>query len=544
MNDFQKTIAYFCAEFGLDSNLPIYAGGLGVLAGDTLKAAADLQLNLVGVGLLYRGSGSVQIINQQGLQQEADYPFDPVSAGLEHVYLDDQPLFIHVHLTTQDVWLRVWKKTISEKVILYLLDSDTDQNEVNERDLTHVLYAGAEDVVIKQQLLLSIGGVKLLHTLGIHPDIYHIQEGRPALVHWQLIRSYMDNNGLSFEQALATAKEKTVYTNHTLVAAGIGKSRSDILKGFGQYYADKMGVSSDTLIDLGIEKDGQGFSFTRLALNSSRNASGVSKLHTGLSKKLWPEYNWTNITNGVHLGTWQDSAIRDNQENPQALWQAHLDNKNKLMEFVKNRTGYGYDPNRLVIGWARRIAGYKRYQALFDDIERLIKIVRSQDQPVQILMAGKAHRLDEQGKISLQEIIHHFQKELSGYALFIPNYDLDVANHLVKGCDVWLNTPEKGKEACGTSGMKAISNGVLNLTVEDGWAAEVDWNGVGWTLDSDNISGSIYSHLEKNVIPTFYQKNEFGYPTKWLEMMKNSIVLSEKFSAKRMVEEYRDKLYQ
>lgn len=538
----QHPVAYFCAEFGLEANLPIYAGGLGVLAGDTLKAAADEKLPMVGIGLLYRGNGAKQVISLDGMQSEQDVDFDPLNAGLEHVYVDDQPLFIHVHLTQVDVWLRVWKKQIGE-IALYLLDSETDQNELNERGITHVLYPASEDVSIKQQVLLSVGGVKLLHSLGIHPSIYHVQEGRASLVHWQLIRSYMDNHGMSFRQAFDLAKSKTVYTNHTLVAAGIGQAKSDLLKMYGQYYAQKMGVSIEALIDPGNEPDKTDFSFTRLALNTARRASGVSQLHTALSSKLWPEYDWVNITNGVHLPTWQQENIRVNKDDPKKLWQSHQENKKELAKFVKNRTGFTFDSDRLVIAWARRIAGYKRYDALYQDMERLVKIVKNEQRPVQILMAGKAHRLDEQGKVILQQVIHHFQNELSGNALFIPDYDLDVARYLVSGCDVWLNTPEKGNEASGTSGMKAISNGVLQLTVADGWAGEVDWPKYGWTLDSDNISESIYERLEGEVVPMYFVRNKYGFSPDWVELMHNSIDLAESFSAKRMIREYVEKLY-
>lgn len=545
MSDFtvKNPVAYFCAEFGLQAKYPLYAGGLGVLAGDTLKAAADMGFPVVGVGLLYRGDASIQVIDETGMQREEDMKFDPFEAGLEHLYIDDQPVFIRVHLTTLDVWLRCWKKTLSNKVTLYLLDADTDQNEIVERSITHVLYGGEEDTKIKQQMLLGIGGVKLLHTLGIHPELYHVQEGRPALLQWQLTRSYMEDHGKPFKEARLMAQQKTVYTNHTLVAAGIGKSNSELLKLYGEYYADKMEVSIDELTSLGDEPDGSGFSFTRLALNTSKKASGVSQLHTQLSQRLWPQYTWTNVTNGVHLPTWQSQQIKDAQQDDQRLWQAHNQEKKNLAEFALARTGYSYDPNRLVIAWARRFAGYKRYTALFEDINRLISILRNSQRPVQLLMAGKAHKLDTVGKRKLQQIIRYFARELNGYALFIPNYDLDVAQAMVRGADIWLNTPRKGKEACGTSGMKAISNGVLQCTVRDGWSAEVDWQGLGWELEDENISESLYQTLEEKIVPLFYDRDGQGIPREWVQMMKGSIQLAEKYSAKRMMQEYIEKLY-
>jgi glycogen phosphorylase len=541
----QHPIAYFCAEYGIQSNLPIYAGGLGVLAGDTIKAAADANLPFVGIGLLYRGERQVQFINHEGLQEEHDMDFDPLSAGLEHVYKDDQPMFIRVHMTEIDVWCRVWKKTFTDNVTLYLLDTDTDQNQLSERGITHPLYSGTEETALKQQLILGIGGVKLLHTMGINPGVIHINEGRPAFVHWQLIREYMDEHGMDFIKAHQFAKSKTVYTNHTLVTAGLNMVDIALLKRYGQYYADKMKVSIDQLLEHGINEDNgkPSFSMTTYGLNTSRKASGVSQMHTDMSKEIWPGFDWHNITNGVHMPSWQDREIRDCDLNTDCLWEIHLQKKQQLANFVKDKTGFSYDPNSLVISWARRLAGYKRFDAVFADIERLRAILKHSQKPVQFLAAGKAHVSDKKGKLMLQKIIKYMAKELSGAAIFIPNYDLEVAAMLVKGSDLWLNIPEYGKEACGTSGMKAISNGVLKCTVPDGWAYEVDWEGVGWTLNSDGVSSDLYSKLETEIIPMFYNRDGQGIPREWLERMKKSIQMSGRFSAKRMLDEYLEKLY-
>jgi glycogen phosphorylase len=536
-------IAYFCAEFGLEPKYPWYAGGLGVLAGDTLKQANDEKFPMVGIGLMYRGEASQQVLTLDGQQEEVDSLFDPLTNGIEHVYQDDEPLFIKVHLTEIDVWLRVWKKTLGDSVTLYLLDTDTDQNQLSERSITHLLYSGTEESVIKQQLLLGIGGVKVLHHLGIHPSVYHVQEGRPSFLHWQLIRAYMEQNGMDFMEAREQARQKTVYTNHTLVGAGNPSYDASLLKRYAQYYADKMGVNVETLLEVGLEGDPDRFFVTRFALNTSVRASGVSQLHTKLSAESWPGYDWMNITNGVHLPTWQDPTLKSLQDKPAELWQRHQQLKQNLSEFVQRRTGYSYNPDHLVITWARRLAGYKRFTALFEDLERLVAILKNTNRPVQLLMAGKAHRLDTTGKQLLQEIVGYMQNELSGQALFIPNYDLEVANYLVKGSDLWLNTPELGKEACGTSGMKAISNGVVNCTVADGWSAEVEWFGKGWTLDSERISEDLYQKLEHEIVPLYYQRSAHGVPEQWVQMMQASMTLSEQFSAARMLKEYREKLY-
>lgn len=538
-----QLIAYFCAEYGLESRLPIYAGGLGVLSGDTLKAAADKKIPVVAIGLLYHGEAAKQIITPEGEQIEVDVPFDELSVGLEHVYVDDKPLFIKVHLTEIDIWVRVWKKTIGDTVTLYLLDTDTEQNHISERTITYALYHGTEEELVKQQMILGIGGVKLLYELGLHPCIYHINEGRPAFLHWQLIRMYMDKHGMSYEEAKQLAKENTVYTNHTLVAAGNKGYPTHLIKTYADYYAKKIGISLDDLLADGTQSHPDYFKMTRFALNISTRANGVSALHTKLSEEAWHGYNWQNITNGVHMPTWQSEEFRQEKLTDARIWEIHQRNKQRLVDFSVNRSGYGFDPNKLVIGWARRIAGYKHLDWLFDDIERLKKLLKNEDRPVQLVIAGKAHFGDNHGKGLLKQVIGHMQNELSGSALFIPNYDLDVANHLVKGCDLWVNTPEYGKEACGTSGMKAIANGVLNFTIKDGWVGEADWDGMGWIIDHTNPSQDLYSKLESEIVNTYYDRDEQGLPVAWISMMRKSIETAKNFSAERMFDQYLDLLY-
>ena len=539
-------VAYLCAEYGIQADLPLYAGGLGVLAGDTVKEATDQGLQMVAVGLLYRGGNYVQKIDDQGMQTEADLEIDPVRSGFEHVYTseeEEQPLFIKVHLTKQNVWARVWKRTI-EMTTLYLLDADTDQNAPEDREITHALYYGSEELLIKQQMLLGIAGVKLLWNLGIEPKVYHVNEGRPAFMYWQLIRQLMDHKQMDYKTAKETARSMIVYTNHTLVRAGNQSYDKGLLGHYALYYAEKMGVTIDELLASGVDEETSGkFSMTTFALNTSSKASAVSQAHFELSKNIWPEYEWVGITNGIHMPTWQDPDIRACDKGGSDLWTFHLKNKQNLMEFVKQRTGFEYDPGRLVISWARRIAGYKRPNVMFEDIERLTKILKSQDRPVQLLMAGKAHPQDSAAKKILAQIIGYMKNELSGHALFIPQYDIDVARMLVRGSDVWLNTPIIGQEASGTSGMKAIANGVLQLTVEDGWTSEVEWHDVGWTLDGNHLSSTFYFRMEEDIVPKYYHRDENGVPQEWLEMMKKSVELSEKFSTKRMVDQYQMELY-
>lgn len=540
-----KPIAYFCAEFGLESDLPLYAGGLGILAGDTLKQAADENIPVVAVGLFYRGGKAKQGVDESGMQYEEDFDYDPVKSGFEHVYVpnEDQPLFVRVHLTTEDVWARVWKRTLGS-VTLYLLDTDTDQNQPEERDIAKALYWGSEEDLIKQQMLLGIGGVKLLDLLEIHPSIYHVNEGRPAFLFWQLIRQNMEKSGLSYEEAYQLSRSQVVYTNHTLVRAGNQSYERELIERYSRHYADSMGVSLTNLLEPAIEPETGRLSLTQLALNASCRASSVSQPHFELSKSIWPEYDWVNITNGVHLPTWQDADILKTKDDPAALWEAHRTKKRQLMELVQSRTGYGYDPDRLVVVWARRIVGYKRLHHLFEDLERLKKILNDETRPVQLLISGKAHPGDTASKEVLQQVIQHMQQDLAGHALYLPDYNMTISRHLVSGADIWVNTPVQGQEASGTSGMKAIANGVLQLTVEDGWASEVDWAGLGWTLDPNNLSQTFYFRLEDDIIPRFYKRNEAGLPEKWLLRMQASINLAEKYSTKRMFQEYRHKLYQ
>ena len=542
--DYNTQVAYFSAEYGLQTELPIYAGGLGVLSGDTIKEAADQEINMVAVGLLYRGIKAVQSVDESGWQTEQDADFDPVSCGIEHVYQidEEQPQFIKITIGEEDIWLRAWKKQI-KNLTLYLLDTDTDQNQPQDRHITHALYYGSEEDIIKQQLILGIGGVRLLNELGIKPHLYHVNEGRPAFLYFQVIQDLM-KTGLSYSESSQLAKQRIVYTNHTLVKAGNQSYNTDLLKQYLVPTAQQLGTSVDDMLTLGNDNNSGGaFSVTQLALNTSCRASAVSQIHYNLSKDLWPDYNWSGITNGVHMPTWQDSDIAFNYEDAGKLWHTHQDKKRQLMEFVQQVTGYGYNPDWLVISWARRIASYKRPDSLFADIQRLKKLITSQDKPAMILMAGKAHALDTAAKQMLQTMIIAMQTELTGHALYIPNYNLDVASHLVKGSDIWVNTPVFGKEASGTSGMKAVANGVLQLTVEDGWANEVDWKGTGWALDSEKVSESFYSQLEQDIVPMFYNRNQDNIPVDWVTRMQRSIKLAEKFSTTRMLNEYKQKLY-
>ena len=540
----ENPIAYFSAEFAIHNGLPIYAGGLGVLAGDILKSAADLGIHMAGVGLLYKGEEAHQKITLEGNQEEVNFDYIPENEGLELIRdATGQPVFVKVHLTQVDVWLQIWRYKIGETVNLYLLDPDNPYNHSHERRLAYALYAGTQEEIIKQQLVLGIGGVKALKVLKLEPALYHVNEGRPSFLHWQLIRSVMDDKGVSYRTAKKQAIQQTVYTNHTIVAAGNQTYDLDLMKAYTKYYAEKMGINAVDLLKDGLDKQGR-FDVTLFALNTSGRASSVSQSHFKVCKKLWPKYNWVNITNAVHFPTWHDAHL-SSELSDEELWQAHLEAKRQTQTLIAARTGFNYDPNKLVITWARRFASYKQPDLLFRDLHRLQDIALSTNRPVQILVAGKAHVFDSESKSMIREIIGYMSRELRGNALFIPDYNLEMGAALTRGSDVWLNTPRKGEEASGTSGMKAISNGVIQVTSADGWAEEVDWSdeSTGWVIDHKDMQASLFALIEDKVIPTFYHRDEKDLPTKWLKMMRRSIVLSSQYNAERMMEEYCTKLY-
>jgi len=544
MPEAKKKIAYFCAEFGIDTNLPTYAGGLGILAGDTLLEAAEQNRSIYGVGLLYQGKYFLQEFTPDGMQTEDSSPFQTENTKLVlPVEIMGKRLIVSIKFFGEEIKIAAYQQRLGDTATLYLLTSDLDGNPDSWRDVMSCEYCCGDDAQIKQQFILGLGGIKILKKLNIKPDIYHFQEGRPIFAHWEIAKNIIETTKVKFTDALEKAKESIVYTNHTLVPDGNLIYPKEMLESYASSFVSENQIPIDPqkLIEPGLVENG--FSITKYALNTSSKQSAVSKLHGKLCKKLWPSYDWKVITNGVYIPRWQKSEFANPSITDYALWEAHLSAKRDLARVVAKRSGFTYSTDSLVIGWARRITPYKQIDKIFKNIERLQKILKNTERPVQILMAGKAHPGDDMGKKCIQDVMKIMTNHLSGNALFIPNYDIALAYHMVSGVDLWLNTPELGKEACGTSGMKALSNGVLNLTVPDGWTAEVDWEGVGWTLDNKNISESIYQKLEEDIIPMFYNRVEYSYSPDWISMMKKSIELSKKFSTKKMLEEYEKALY-
>jgi glycogen phosphorylase len=533
-------VAYFSMEFGVDEALPIYSGGLGVLAGDHLKAAAELGVPLVGVGLLYRGGYFRQGLDEQGRQTEEYQPVDPQAAGLVR-----EPVSVEVELAGETIEAAVWRHDVGS-VPLYLLEVEW---------LTDALYSGDREHRIRQELLLGVGGVRALAALGIEPTVFHLNEGHSVFLQLERARLLVAG-GMEIGDALERVRRSSVFTTHTPVPAGNEVFGEELVARYVGGLAAAAGLATEELLALGRFGDESGFGLTPLALRLSAQANGVSDLHGGVAREMWGELVEDtpigHVTNGVHLGTWLDpdltALLRSAGVRPEAppheanwaaaheldldeLWRVHTACKGRLAERA------GLDSDRLTIGFARRFATYKRAGLLYSDVERLLAL------PVQVVVAGKAHPADDPGKDVMQQIVELSRDpRVEGRIVFLENYDIGLARTILPGCDVWLNTPRRPLEASGTSGMKAAVNGVLNLSVLDGWWAEGYSPEVGWAIDgvSDEADVSqLYRLLERDVVPTFLERR-----TRWIEMMKTSIAeLAPRFSMQRAVIEYVEDYY-
>jgi starch phosphorylase len=530
-------VAYFSMEFGLDARLPIYSGGLGVLAGDHLKAAAELGVPLVGVGLFYRGGYFTQGLSAEGRQTEKYTPLDPEELGLVR-----EPVQVDVDLAGETVTADVWRCDVGS-VPLYLLDVDL---------LTDALYSGDREHRIRQELLLGVGGVRALEALGLAPTVFHVNEGHSAFLSIERARQLVAN-GADPKAALAQVRSTTVFTTHTPVPAGNEVFGDELVHRYVGTLASEAGLGKEEFLALGHADGTDGFGLTPLALRLSAYANGVSELHGEVAREMWASLAMPidHVTNGVHLGTWiapeLQQLLRRNGIRPEAppeeggweaardidpdeLWQIHALLKRRVAKLAR------LDADRLTIGFARRFATYKRAGLVFSELERLLAL------PVQIVVAGKAHPQDVAGKDVMQRIVELSRDPaVAGRVVFLEDYDIDLARAFIPGCDIWLNTPRRPHEASGTSGMKAAVNGVLNLSVLDGWWAEAYDPTVGWALDgvSDEADADqLYRVLEEQVVPAF------GNPDAWVEMMKSSIaLLSPRFSMQRAVIEYTERYY-
>jgi starch phosphorylase len=602
-------IAYFSAEFGLTECLQIYSGGLGVLAGDHLKSASDLGIPLVAVGLSYKEGYFQQYLNNDGWQQERyqviDYHNQPMELEKD---AEGNPIKISVDFPNRKVYAQIWKIEVG-RVKLYLLDTNVKENTPEDREITHGLYSGTIETRIQQEIILGIGGIRALRALGIEPQVCHMNEGHSAFLALERIRQLQQNDGLTFEEAKEVGFYTSIFTTHTPVPAGIDIFPNDLVeKYFGNFYRNELNISDKEFYKLGtIIKDEtpQSFNMAHLAMNMAGFVNGVSKLHGEVSRKMWVdgfkgvpfnEIPIDYVTNGIHLRSHISSEMEallfrylgsgfinsvSNSEiwksvyeiPDEELWRTHVRRKERLIAFARKRlrqqiidqggsqaeihgAGEVLDSTVLTIGFARRFATYKRATLLFRDLERLVSILNDSERPVQIIIAGKAHPHDDEGKRLIQEIYEHAKKDhLRKRIVFLENYDMNVARYMVQGCDVWLNNPRRPLEASGTSGMKVIANGGLNFSVLDGWWDEAYNPDLGWKIGNgeeykdldyqDEVEANLlYKTLENNIAPLFYETGSDGLPREWIKKMKNSMSrLSPVFNTHRMVQQYTEKFY-
>ena len=603
----RPSVAYFSMEYGLNHVLKIYSGGLGVLAGDYLKEASDSNVDLCAVGFPYRYGYFTQTLSMDG-QQIANYeaqnfgqlPIDRVTDA------DGKPLVVDVPYMDYYVHANVWRVNVG-RVSLYLLDTDNEMNSEFDRPITHQLYGGDWENRLKQEILLGIGGMLTLKALGIKKDIYHCNEGHAALINVQRICDYVAT-GLTFNQAIELVRASSLYTVHTPVPAGHDYFDEGL---FGKYmggYPVKMGISWDDLMDLGRNNPGdkgERFCMSVFACNTSQEVNGVSWLHGKVSQEMFssiwkgyfPEESHVGyVTNGVHFPTWSATEWKQlyakyfnenflyDQSNPkiweaiynvpdEEIWKTRVTMKNKLVDYIRKQFRETWlknqgdpsrivslldkiNPNALLIGFGRRFATYKRAHLLFTDLERLSKIVNNPDYPVQFLFTGKAHPHDGAGQGLIKRIVEISQRpEFLGKIIFLENYDMQLARRLVTGVDIWLNTPTRPLEASGTSGEKALMNGVLNFSVLDGWWLEGYREGAGWALTEKRTyqnqehqdqldAATIYSILETEILPLYYARNKKGYSEGWIKSVKNSIAqIAPHYTMKRQLDDYYSKFY-
>ncbi len=601
-------IAYFSAEFGLTECLQIYSGGLGCLAGDHLKSAGELGLPLVGVGLLYRHGYFQQYLNAEGWQQEFYIDLDFANLPVKPVRDEnDRQITVSVDLPGRRLHIAVWQVQVG-RIMLYLLDTNLPENDPMDRIITGQLYGGDMEMRIKQEIVLGIGGMRALEAMGIRPEVFHMNEGHSAFLALEHIRRLIEDHNVSFDEARQFAAASHVFTTHTPVPAGIDRFPPEMIQRYFKHYHPELRLDMEGLLALGRENvfaRNEFFSMAVLALRTSDWVNGVSKLHGAVSRRMWrqiwpglpeDEVPITHVTNGVHARSWMSGdliAVLDRyigsrwQEDPgdhrvwqqvyevpdEELWRVHERRRQALIVWTRRQLKRQLEargtspaqvraaleqlnPDALTIGFARRFATYKRGTLFLRDPERLLKLLADAERPIQIIVAGKAHPADGGGKELIRQIVNFAERSPHGHKIvFIENYDINVARYLVQGCDLWLNNPRRGMEASGTSGMKAAINGVLNCSVMDGWWDEAYEPEIGWQIGrgeeyanpetADDIeSRALYDMLENQIIPMFYDRDEFGIPREWVKWMKKSIAtLAPCFNTNRMVQDYALQLY-
>ncbi|MBP9702880.1 alpha-glucan family phosphorylase [Candidatus Woesebacteria bacterium] len=527
-----RPIAYFCAEYALSDELQIYAGGLGVLAGDYVREAGDSGLPFVAVGLYYAGGFVHKELSNEGLVVDLHNGKRPEDAGL--ILVKDETgaavkvkIPIAQSIVTAQIWLYKYK---TAKV--YLLDTKVSENSEADQRITETLYITDKEVRLKQEIVLGIGGLRALLSMDIHPSFYHLNEGHSALLIYELIHHEMKEHNLDFDGARARVRERVLFTNHTLVTAGNDVFSNDLVSLLLTKYAQEIEIPVKQLVDLGLVQQSSTFSMTILAMRAADRVNAVSKLHAKKAKEIWSDHPMTPITNGIHLPTWD--RVGDNE-----MWSQHQVNKQKLLQVIKEQTGMQWGENDLLLGWGRRMARYKRPLALVERLKQFGEMARDNAQPIRVVFAGIAHPADTDGKELLEELQYRLSSDLSGVAVYLPHYNLELASLMTSGCDVWINTPVVGFEACGTSGMKAALNGVLPLSTRDGWMDEVEMYGVGWALTDTDLTQNMLDTLSDQILPLYYAKKESGIPEQWVGMMKNAReLIQNEFSMSRAMKQY------
>jgi starch phosphorylase len=601
----KRPVAYFSAEFGFHESIPNYSGGLGILAGDHCKSASDLDLNFVAVGLLYRHGYFRQEIDKDGAQHAISLNQNFHHLPIREVQGDGANLLISVRILDREVFAKVWQLPVG-RINLFLLDTDIPENNAEDRLITAELYGGDQEMRMRQEIMLGIGGVKALNALGIEPEVFHMNEGHSAFLALERIRRKVVEKKLEFYPALQIVASANIFTTHTPVPAGNDSFPREMMRKYFGDFAKELGIPFDELFSFGQTRVDRSdpFSMTVLALRMSRHSNGVSKLHGEVSRSIWKDV-WsgvpahevpiTSVTNGIHtktwmapefsalyrkhLGEWEENITEPDfwrrvTDIPDAeLWETHQQLKHRLVEFVRERTRIRrerigdtpeairnvaqiLDPEILTIGFARRFATYKRGALLFSDKERLKRLLNDTTRPVQFIFAGKAHPRDEGGRALIQEV-YRFSREagFENRVVFLEDYDSYIARRLVQGVDLWLNTPLRPMEASGTSGMKCSPNGGINLSVLDGWWHEGFNGNNGWAIAAEINDGtiefqsavdanSLYQLLENLIIPLYYAKPDGKLPLAWLRMMRESIrSVTPVFNTHRMVKEYTERLY-